>query len=273
MSSNALSSKSKPPSVQAWGNCDPLNHLVRAGLVNALASLAPAQLSDGDGSATIQTSVKLLPPEIDLPRPFVRARRPPALALLHDLYHQIRLKGCLPSLISTRRSKLWAFGGIASVNITRGAMTVLNRAAPSYSGSVLVIYFTPPTSGNPYIFPGSTAEKLGLTGAGKQAILDTGTTLNHFVEDEDTHYIACNATVPKFEVVIGRKTFTVDAKNQNLPSGTNEKGEAVCISGTQDDGDPRLSTSSRTRTRRSPSGNAKFLALIGLSGRFLRIGL
>ncbi|KZP04848.1 hypothetical protein FIBSPDRAFT_1054421 [Athelia psychrophila] len=275
MSSNALSSKSKPPSVQAWGNCDPLNHLVRAGLVNALASLAPAQLSDGDGSATIQTSVKLLPPEIDLPRPFVHARRSPALALLHDLYHQIRLKGRLPSLISTR-SKLSAPGGTAPVNITRGAMTVLNRAAPSYSGSVLVIYITLPTSGNTYIFPGSTAEKLGLTGAGKQAILDTGTTLNHvptklaktynaqyrFVEDEDTHYIACNATVPKFEVVIGRKTFTVDAKNQILPSGTNEKGEAVCISGTQDDGDPRLPTSSRTRTR-SPSGrHVKFLALI-----------
>lgn len=65
------------------------------------------------------------------------------------------------------------------MNITRGAMTVLNRAAPSYSGSVLVIYITLPTSGNTYIFPGSTAEKLGLTGAGKQAILDTGTTLNH----------------------------------------------------------------------------------------------
>ncbi|KZP11137.1 acid protease [Athelia psychrophila] len=107
-----------------------------------------------------------------------------------------------------------------------------------------------------YIFPGSTAKGLGLTGAGKQAILDTGTTLNYvptklakaynaqfsppakFVADEDTYYVACNATVPAFDVVIGGKTFTVDAKDQILPSGTNAKGEELCISGTQDGGDP-----------------------------------
>jgi len=146
-----------------------------------------------------------------------------------------------------------AFGGIANVTTTGSAVTVPVQGttfAPDGNGTGYFFYTVDIDS---YIFPGSGAK---LTGAGKQAILDTGTTLNYvptalakaynekfvpaakFSKAEDTYYVACNATVPSFEVVIGGKTFTVDAKDQILPSGTNEKGEEVCISGTQDGGDP-----------------------------------
>ncbi|KZP11138.1 acid protease [Athelia psychrophila] len=149
-----------------------------------------------------------------------------------------------------------AFGGIAPVNTTDSAVTVpVQGSSISPSGNKTGYFFYTVDIGE-YIFPGSTAKGLGLTGAGKQAILDTGNTLNYvptnlakaynaqfsppakFVEDEDMYYVACNATVPKFDVVIGGKTFTVDAKDQILPLGTNAKGEEVCISGTQDGGDP-----------------------------------
>ncbi|KAF7977109.1 hypothetical protein HWV62_4709 [Athelia sp. TMB] len=149
-----------------------------------------------------------------------------------------------------------AFGGIAPVKTTGSAVTVPVQGTTFSPAGTQTGYFFYTVDIDDYIFPGSTAKGLDLTGAGKQAILDTGTTLNYvptklakaynaqfkpaakFVKDEDTYYVQCNATVPKFDVVIGGKTFTIDAKDQILPSGTNAKGEELCISGTQDGGDP-----------------------------------
>lgn len=150
-----------------------------------------------------------------------------------------------------------AFGGIAPVKTTGSAVTIpVQQTTSPVASDIDIGFFYYSIDIDEYIFPGSTAKGLGLTGAGKQAILDTGTNLNYvpthlakaynaqfkpaakFVEDEGAYYVACNATVPKFVVVIGGKTFTVDAKDQIVPSGTNNKGEEVCISGTQDGGDP-----------------------------------
>lgn len=101
-----------------------------------------------------------------------------------------------------------------------------------------------------YTFTGSTK----LSGSGKQAILDTGTTLNYiptklakafnakfsppatFKEDEDTYYVDCDARAPSFKVKIGGVSFSVDGADNILPAGTDDKGNEVCISGTQDGG-------------------------------------
>lgn len=150
-----------------------------------------------------------------------------------------------------------AFGGIAPVKTTDTATTVpvqVTTFALSTGNETGFFYYT--IDIDEYVFPGSTSKGLGLTGAGRQAYLDTGSNLNYvptnlakaynaefkpaatFVEDENTYYVLCNATVPKFDVVIGGKTFAVDAKDQIVPSGTDGKGKEVCISGTQDGGDP-----------------------------------
>ncbi|KZP04844.1 acid protease [Athelia psychrophila] len=149
-----------------------------------------------------------------------------------------------------------AFGGIAPVK-TKGTATTIpvQGTVFSFAGN-FTGYFFYTIDIDAYVFPGSTAKGLGLTGQGKQAILDTGTTLNllptalakaynaqfkpkaTFVADEATYYVDCNATVPAFAVVIGGAKFTIDAKDQILPVGTDDSGKELCISGTQDGGDP-----------------------------------
>lgn len=102
-----------------------------------------------------------------------------------------------------------------------------------------------------YIFNGTSP----VTGSGKQAILDSGTTLNYlpttladaynarfvppavFSPDDGAYIVNCNAKVPSFAVQIGGKTFTIDGKDQILPS-TGPDGKVQCISGTTDGGDP-----------------------------------
>jgi hypothetical protein len=59
-----------------------------------------------------------------------------------------------------------------------------------------------------------------------------------YVADEDTYFVNCNATVPSFMVEIGGANFTVDAADNILPAGTDSDGNEVCVSGTQDGGDP-----------------------------------
>ena len=152
-----------------------------------------------------------------------------------------------------------AFGGIAPVNTTGSAVTVpVQRTNISPAGNQTAGYYFYTVDIDEYIFPGSNATGLGLTGAGKQAILDTGTTVNWvptelakaynvqfepaatYVEDQGYYFVQCNATVPEFDVVIGGKTFTIDSKDQILRWlwSTDESGEELCISGTQDGGDP-----------------------------------
>ncbi|KAF7971953.1 hypothetical protein HWV62_19417 [Athelia sp. TMB] len=151
-----------------------------------------------------------------------------------------------------------AFGGIAPLNTTGNAVTVpVRRTNFSPAGNKTDYYFYT-VDIDSYIFPGSNATGLGLTGSGKQAILDTGTTVNWvptelakaynaqfeppatYDEDQGYYFVQCNATVPEFDVVIGGKTFTIDARDQILRWlwNTNESGEELCISGTQDGGDP-----------------------------------
>ena len=151
-----------------------------------------------------------------------------------------------------------AFGGIAPVNTTESAVTVPVQRTNISPTSNKTDYYVYTVDIDSYIFPGSNATGLGLTGAGKQAILDTGTTVNWvptelakaynaqfepaatYVEDQGYYFVQCNATIPEFDVVIGGKTFTIDAKDQILHWlwSTDESGEELCISGTQDGGDP-----------------------------------
>lgn len=95
-----------------------------------------------------------------------------------------------------------------------------------------------------------------LTGSGKQAILDTGTSFNWLPTDvakaynakfvppatfdpnAGVYYVACNASIPDFEVQIGGQRFAIDGKDLILPAGKDSTGKKVCISGIQDGGDP-----------------------------------
>jgi hypothetical protein len=84
-------------------------------------------------------------------------------------------------------------------------------------------------------------------------ILDSGTTLAYlpddvaaaynaqwkpaatFDADQDIYFVNCNATAPPMSVTIGNATFTVDPRDNILPS-VNPDGSITCISGTQPGG-------------------------------------
>lgn len=141
------------------------------------------------------------------------------------------------------------FGGTpssAQVPVTKTAVTVpIQRVKSKHEGSLFFYYYVDVDS---YVFPGSNKVKT----AGK-SILDTGTTLTYvptavakafnaqfkppatFVKDEDTYYVDCNATAPSFSVTIGGKSFTVDGRDNILPT-LDANGTLSCISGTQDGG-------------------------------------
>ncbi|KIM83061.1 hypothetical protein PILCRDRAFT_819851 [Piloderma croceum F 1598] len=144
-----------------------------------------------------------------------------------------------------------AFGGIAPVNTTNISATIPVQGYTLKSGlSNQYLFYT--VEIDSYIFNGSAAP----TGSGKQAILDTGTTLNYlpnalakaynskfvppatYVADQDTYFVDCNATVPAFSVNIGGTKFTIDAADNILPAGTDSNGNELCVSGTQNGGDP-----------------------------------
>jgi hypothetical protein len=143
-----------------------------------------------------------------------------------------------------------AFGGLAPVKTIEPCVTVpvqgftvSSTATPKYMFYTVNIYA--------YIFNGTSP----VTGSGKHAILDSGTTLNYlptaladaynarfvppavFSADAGVYYVDCDAKVPSFAVQIGGKKFTIDAKDQILPS-TGPDGKVQCISGTTDGGDP-----------------------------------
>ncbi|KAJ7153281.1 acid protease [Mycena filopes] len=147
-----------------------------------------------------------------------------------------------------------AFGGIAPVPVTNTAVTVpvegysTTTGIPSKGPGAEFFFYT--VNVEAYTFPGSTH----VVTANNNTILDTGTTLNFVptpvaaayngqfhpkaVLDEDfgLYLVACNATVPPLGVTIGGKTFTVDARDQIIPAGTDDDGNIICITGTQDGG-------------------------------------
>ena len=145
-----------------------------------------------------------------------------------------------------------AFGGIAPVKTTKTAITVPVQGFAVKSGPLSGEYGFYTVNIDSYTFDGSTA----LTGSGKQAVVDTGTTLNYipnalakaynskfvppatYVADDDLYLVNCSATVPAFTVEIGGTKFSIDAKDNILPAGTNPDGNEVCMSGIQNGGDP-----------------------------------
>jgi len=116
------------------------------------------------------------------------------------------------------------------------------------SGSSQYIYYS--IDIDAYIFNGSTT----LTGSGKKAILDTGTTFNYLptalvkaynsqfvppaTHDGHWYFVDCNATAPPFEVKIGGTVFTIDPRDNIMPVGGYPNGTAICASGVLDGGDP-----------------------------------
>ncbi|KAJ7493834.1 acid protease [Mycena latifolia] len=145
-----------------------------------------------------------------------------------------------------------AFGGIAPVPVVNTAVTVpvegysLTTGAPAQGPGTDFFFYT--VAVEAYTFAGISIKPVG------SPILDTGTTLNFMstdvtaqynakfqppaVLDEDAglYIVDCNATVPEFGVKIGGKTFTIDARDQILPAGTDDEGNIICITGTQDGG-------------------------------------
>jgi len=147
-----------------------------------------------------------------------------------------------------------SFGGIAPVPVVNTAVTVpiqgysATTGIPENGPGSEFFFYTVDVQA--YTFPGSNR----VVTANNNTILDTGTTLN-FVPtdvaasynaqfhppavldtDADLYVVDCNAQVPEFNVIIGGKTFTIDGRDQILPAGTDDNGNIICITGTQDGG-------------------------------------
>ncbi|KAJ6536853.1 aspartic peptidase domain-containing protein [Mycena capillaripes] len=147
-----------------------------------------------------------------------------------------------------------SFGGIAPVPVVNTAVTVpvqgysATTGIPSNAPGSEFFFYTVDVEA--YTFPGSNR----VLTANNNTILDTGTTLNFvptdvaaaynaafhppavFDEDFGLFVVDCNARVPVFGVVIGGKTFTIDGRDQIIPAGTDDDGNIICITGTQDGG-------------------------------------
>ncbi|KAJ7033574.1 acid protease [Mycena alexandri] len=146
-----------------------------------------------------------------------------------------------------------SFGGIAPVPVVNTAVTIpvegyATTGIPSNGPGSDFFFYT--VNVEAYTFPGSNH----VVTANNNTILDTGTTLDFVptpvieayaaqfkpkaVLDEDfgLYVVACNATVPPLGVTIGGKTFTIDARDQIIPAGTDDEGNIICITGTQDGG-------------------------------------
>ncbi|KAJ6485608.1 aspartic peptidase domain-containing protein [Mycena sanguinolenta] len=148
-----------------------------------------------------------------------------------------------------------AFGGMPPVALDKTAVTVpiqgysATTGAPSTKSNAVFLYYTVDVAG--YTFPGSTF----VTTENNNTIVDSGTTLNYlptkvakaynaqfvpkakFDKDSGLYFVECNATVPAFSVTLGTESFPIDARDQILEAGTDDDGNVVCISGTQDGGE------------------------------------
>ncbi|KAJ6457398.1 aspartic peptidase domain-containing protein [Mycena vitilis] len=146
-----------------------------------------------------------------------------------------------------------AFGGMPPVTLDKTAVTVpvqgysASTGEPSSTDAVFFYYTIDVES---YVFPGSTK----VSTASNNTIVDSGTTLNlvpskvakaynaqfepkaTLDKESGLYLVDCNATVPAFSVTLGGKSFPVDARDQILEAGTDDAGNVVCMSGTQDGG-------------------------------------
>ncbi|KAJ7249530.1 aspartic peptidase domain-containing protein [Mycena haematopus] len=147
-----------------------------------------------------------------------------------------------------------AFGGMPPVNLDKTAVTVPIQGYSASTGDpstkdAVFFYYTVDVAG--YTFPGSTK----VTTKNNNTIVDSGTTLNYlptkvakaynaqFVpkakldKASGLYFVECDAKVPAFSVTLGEKSFPIDARDQILENGTDDDGNVVCISGTQDGGE------------------------------------
>ncbi|KAJ7027024.1 acid protease [Mycena alexandri] len=143
-----------------------------------------------------------------------------------------------------------AFGGIAQVPVTADRVTVpiqgysITTRAPTSSRHPTYFYYT--VDVQKYVFPNSSA----VVTASNSTIVDSGTTLNLVPTDVarvynaafnatwrgGSYYVDCKAQAPPFAVLLRGKTFTIDPQDQVVYAGTDEHGEDMCMSGTQDGG-------------------------------------
>ncbi|KAJ5630926.1 acid protease [Penicillium longicatenatum] len=95
----------------------------------------------------------------------------------------------------------------------------------------------------------------GSGGSDIQYIVDSGTTLNYYPtsvadavnaafdpaavysDDEGAYVVDCDATAPTHTITIGGTAFTINPLDMILYAGTDDDGNAVCISGIDDGGD------------------------------------
>nr|GAT49690.1 acid protease [Mycena chlorophos] len=147
-----------------------------------------------------------------------------------------------------------SFGGIAPVPVTSTQVTIpvegysATTGIPSSAKGSPFFFYT--VNVEKFTFPGSA----GILTANNNTILDTGTTLDYvptpvikafakafdppatYSEEDELYLVDCTAKVPQFLVTIGGKEFSVDAKDQILPGGTDSNGKEICFLGTQDGG-------------------------------------
>ncbi|KAJ7049919.1 aspartic peptidase domain-containing protein [Mycena amicta] len=148
-----------------------------------------------------------------------------------------------------------SFGGIAPVPVTDTSVTLpvegysVDTRIPSSAPGSPFFYYTIPVDS--YTFPGSNSV---LTANNNSEFLPECTTLNlvptdvvaayarafqppaTINEDFGLYLVDCKAQVPEFLVTIGGKTFSIDGRDQILPAGTDNEGNAICVLGTQDGG-------------------------------------
>ncbi|KAF7355900.1 Acid protease [Mycena venus] len=150
-----------------------------------------------------------------------------------------------------------SFGGLPPVPILNTSVTlpiqgysiVNSTAIPSNGPDAQFLFYTVDIQS--YTFPGSTT----VLTASNNTVLDTGTTFNILPEDvaavfaagfdppatlitsplngRPIYVVDCNATAPEFLVTLGNTTFSIDPRDQVVPSAQFDNGTTVCTSGTQ----------------------------------------
>ncbi|KAJ7793994.1 acid protease [Mycena olivaceomarginata] len=126
-----------------------------------------------------------------------------------------------------------AFGGIAPVSVLKNSVTVpiqgFSTTQTVLPGSNLFFYTIDVDS---YTFPGSDK----VVTANNNTVLDTGTTVNFFPSPVAAAYAAKFSPPAVVNPETGLKSFSIDKRDQILPTGKDANNNTVCITGTQDGG-------------------------------------